>query len=154
MRAGGAGTSALTLMQVTRVFDAQLAPASPTEARAAIREAPGDLVAWLRAHPRLSTGDAVPATRGALAGTSVELRVALGYPNPACASTRLGDRCALLFVNAESVFYGLPEGYRARVYVLRLGSQMLVATIEAPAADLDRFVPEAELVLATLRAPG
>lgn len=154
VRAGGPETSALTLMQVTRVFDAQLAPASSAEARGAIREAPGDLVQWLRAHPRLTTGVAIPATRGALAGTSVDLQVALGYANPACGSTRLGDRCVLLFVNADSVFYGLPEGYRARVYVLRLGSQTLVATIEAPAAEFDRFIPEAEQVLATLRPPG
>ncbi len=154
VRAGGAETSTLTLMQVAQVFDAQGAPASSTEARNAIQAAPGDLVAWLRAHPRLTAGAAAPATRGALAGTSVELQVSLGYPNPACESARPGRRCVLLFVNAESVFYGLPEGYRARVYVLRLGSQTLVATIEAPAAEFDQFAPEAEQVLATLRPPG
>jgi len=154
VRAGGADTSALTLMQVSQVFDAQLAPASATEARSAIRAAPADLVAWLRAHPRLTAGEAAPATKGALTGTSVDLQVSLGYPNPACESARLGGRCVLLFANTESMFYGLPEGYRARVYVLRLGSQTLVATIEAPAAEFDRFAAEAEQVLATLRPPG
>jgi hypothetical protein len=93
-------------------------------------------------------------TRGALAGTSLELQVALGYSNPACESARPGRRCVLLFVNTESVFYSLPEGYRARVYVLRLGAQTLVATIEAPAGEFERFAPDAEQVLGTLRPPG
>jgi hypothetical protein len=152
VRVGGDGGSALTFMDVSQVLDPQLAPASSTEARSAVRPAPGDLVQWLRAHPRLTAGDALPVTKGALAGTAIELQVSLGYANPACEAARAGRRCVLLFVNTEAVFYGLSEGYRARLHLLRLGQQTLVVAVEAPVADFDRFAPVAEQVMATLRS--
>jgi len=81
---------------------------------------------------------------------ALDLQVSLGYPHDGCEGARPDRRCVLLFVNAENVFYALPQGYRALVYVLRLGDQTLVATVEAPPAAFDRFSSLAEQVLATL----
>jgi len=153
-RVGGDANSALTFLVVSQVVDPQLAPATSAGAVDAARPVPGDLVQWLRAHPRLTAGMASPVTKGALSGISLDLQVSSGYANPACGSAPPGRRCAVLFANADRVFYSLSEGYRARLYVLRLGQQTLVAAVEAPAAEFDRFADAAEQVLASLRPRG
>ena len=154
VRTGGDGVSGLTLMRVSRVFDAQLAPTTADETRSAVRSEPADLVQWVQTHPRLAVGDAVPVKKGALTGTALDVRVSLGYPHPDCQAARAGQRCVLLFVTSDQVSYGLQEGYRAMFYVLRLGNETLVTTVEAPVAEYERFAQDADRVLATLRPRG
>jgi hypothetical protein len=150
IRATGDGDSALTFVQPGRVFDPQLAPTTAAETRGAVRSAPVDLVQWIRSHPRLAAGDALPVTKGSLPGTALDVRPTVGYLHDDCLAARPGRRCVLLFVNEDGAFYSLAEGFRARFHLLRVGDQTLVAAIEAPAAQFDAFAPVAEQVLATL----
>lgn len=150
VQADGPGTAGLTLIEVSRVFDPQLAPTTRSETTAAIRSPPADVVQWLQAHPRLTVTNATPVTKGVLSGTALDVRASAGYTRQDCESARPGRRCVLLFVNAGDVFYAMSEGYRAALYVLRLGDTTLVAVVEAPVADFERFVPAAEQILVTL----
>ena len=154
VRTGDPSASTLTFMRISRVFDSQLAPTTPGEAGNAVRDAPADLVQWLRAHPRLTTVDAKPVVDGALTGSALGAQVSLGYRNPDCETARPGARCVLLFANTDTLSYALSEGFRAAFHVLRLGTATLVAAVEAPVAEFDRFSAQADQVLSTLRPPG
>lgn len=150
VRVGGDRNSILTLMRVAQVFDRQRAPLNPTQARDALSATPDDLPAWIRGHPRLNAGPASPVTKGDFSGTVVEARPTGPYLYPDCQADRPGRPCVLLFLTVDSLPVFVSEGYVARFHVLRIGSETVVAIIEAPMANFPAFAVEADRVLGTL----
>jgi len=147
VRNGRDGSSLLTLMRVVKVFDRQRAPVSPAQAQEALVANPDDLAGWVRGHPRLVAGASAPVTDGELVGTSVEARPRTPYRYPDCQNDL---PCVLLFLSADGLPIFVSEGSVARFHFLRVGSETLVAIIEAPAGQFDGFAAEADRILATL----
>ncbi|MDQ4133054.1 MAG: hypothetical protein M3179_07580, partial [Actinomycetota bacterium] len=141
--------SLVTFLRVRQAVDPSTAPATPEEARAAMRPAPEDLVEWLRGHPRLATSEPSPVTKGDLTGTALEATPADVYSYPSCGGGAPARRCVPLFESDDDSYF-LPEGSRARFHVLSVGDDVLLAVVEAPADRFDAFAPEAERVLSTL----
>lgn len=150
VRTNGAGNGILTLMRVARVFDRRGAPSTEDQARNTLVDTPADLAAWLGGHPRLAVGPASPVTMGTLAGTAVEARPLAPYLYPDCLGDRPGQPCVLLFLTVDGLPVFVSEGYAARFFFLRTGSDTLVAVIEATAGELAAFAAEADRVLSTL----
>lgn len=150
VRTDGDGTSVLTVMRVAQVFDRQRAPTTSAQARESLVAAPDDLPGWIRGHPRLTAGPLEPVTKGEFSGTTVEARSANPYPYADCQADRPGEPCVLLFLAADGLPVFIYEGFVARFHFLRVGSEALVAIVEATPEALPGFAAEADRVLSSL----
>lgn len=151
VRADGDPHSVLTFLYVRQAVDASAAPATPQEARLAMRPRPENLVEWLRLHPRLRKGDSFPVTRGAFSGTALDATGGDGYVHPGCVIDEAPTRCVPLFESDDDLYF-VPEGARVRFHLLSLLGETLLAVVEAPSDRFDAFAVEADRVLETLVA--
>lgn len=100
---------------------------------------PANLVDWLVRHPRLRVISQRPG--GVL---ELEVRAGSGYQ-----IDRIGRGVSLFAVGAPRRFVVL-EGNTNRLAVSAVGSDVVVAAVEAPGADYGRSLPLAESLLSTL----
>jgi hypothetical protein len=95
---------------------------------ASLVDAPGDLYAWLRAHPDLRVGEASPVTVGGVPGVTFRVVVSFDRPvhgDPDCWRQFL-IRCTTL-----SPVLSLPDGAHLRFTILRTEPDPLVITLDA-----------------------
>jgi hypothetical protein len=146
--------SYLTFVRVEQVFATPLL--TDDQLRGArgryLRPVPGDLVAWLRAHPYLEVSTPKRVRIGGLTGMRFDVGVT-GLPDRPDTCEDLNPRqCVFLFpfVGSSEVVAAV-EGPPSRNYVLDPGGPPLVITIDAPPAERAAFLAQAGKVLATVR---
>lgn len=133
---------ALAFERVTRV-------GSPKAPSVAV-PAPTDLVSWLRKHPKLLAGKPKKTTVGGKPATRVDVRVKSAAPRkqrPASCERP----CLTLFHPSDGRPVSYEPGDKLRILILESGGKQLTITIAAPKPKFDRFFPQAEKVLATVK---
>jgi hypothetical protein len=127
-------------------------PASSTDGSG--REpVPDDLVAWLEAHPRLSTRDLGPVALGGLEGVAIDVRVVrpLDVAPRECTS----KRCVLLAtVSGAGEAVDIEQGQRARLMVLGDPGNQLVLSYRAPEREFPVLERAARVLLSGLDFDG
>jgi hypothetical protein len=130
----------------------------PTKTGSAILvDAPEDMVGWLQQHPYLQTSNPETVTVGGVKG--VEFDVVMGdLPkgyNPTCSSIIDNPNCVDLFrlSTGETIF--LAEGEKIRFIVLEdVEGETVTIGFSSLAGDFDKFVPEAQKVIDTVKWRG
>ena len=130
----------------------------PTKTGSAILvDAPEDMVGWLQQHPYLQTSNPEPVTVGGVKG--VEFDVVMGdLPkgyNPTCSSIIDNPNCVDLFrlSTGETIF--LAEGEKIRFIVLEdVEGETVTIGFFSLAGDFDKFAPEAQKVIDTVKWRG
>lgn len=138
----------LNFIRVQRVYRRTGPILTAAEALGAVEAVPENLNNWLLTHPQrkeTSPSQPVPALpKGATAGAQIDFTVSPGYPYENCPTP-----CALLFQLDGNRPAAKQKDERTRYYVFRVGSDRMVATVSAPAADFDAFARLAEQVIAS-----
>lgn len=133
------------LERVVRPDDAAFAP----EERVAL-DAPRDLIAWIRAHPRLQVHAPLPGQQATAGGATVEFTVRNGYRSALCPR-----ECVLLFLSLEDSYATVAhEGERMRVYVVPTEGEPLIAAVSAPEAEFPAFAARADDVVESVALQG
>jgi hypothetical protein len=138
---GKEDTAFLTLLRPSKVIDPKsLEPVA----------APSDLLTWIRTHPNLAVANPRSASIGGIEGTQVDItavtpaakqRCGIGGDDPPCvAIAPISDGAPFIFV----------EGTVARITVIDVDGQAIMAVIEDQADTYEQFLPQAERVLQTV----
>ena len=127
----------------------------PTRTGSAILvDAPEDMVGWLQQHPYLQTSNPETVTVGGVKG--VEFDVVMGdLPkgyNPTCSSIIDNPNCVDLFrLNTGGQIF-VAEGEKIRFIVLEdVEGETVTIGFVSSAGDFDKFVPEAQKVIDTVK---
>ena len=116
-------------------------------------KAPEDLVGWLQRHPYLETGRTQPTTIGGVEGEQMDVLV---KDLPQDFAGRCGMRCvdiAPMSGSLQSVYFR--ETNKRRITVLKnVNGETVTVDFAAPVALFDKFVPDAQNVVNTVRWEG
>lgn len=133
---------AIAFQRVTSVADPR-APSSPVPA-------PRNLVSWIRKHPRLVADLPKKTTIGGQPATQVDVRVKSAAPRKQ-RPTSCDRPCLPLFHPSDGRPVSYEPGDKLRFLIVKAGGRQVTITIAAEAANFDRFVPQAEKVLSTVK---
>ena len=116
-------------------------------------KAPEDLVGWLQRHPYLETGRPEPTTVGGVEGEQMDVLV---KDLPQDFVGRCGVQCVdIVPVSGGQQTVNFKEANKRRIIVLQnVNGETVTVDYAAPVALFDKFVPDAQNVVNTVRWEG
>jgi hypothetical protein len=118
---------------------------------------PVDLVAWLQAHPYLTTLSQANTTVGGLPAVQLTFNVKAGLP---FSDAAFGHHVKFLFPPGRGGDrvppYGVGSGDTGNIIVVQVGGQPIVVIPDKahPGCDFSTFGPQQQVLLTTLRFPS
>jgi hypothetical protein len=138
---GKEDTAFLTLLRPSKVIDPK------TLEEVAL---PSDLLTWIRTHPNLDVANPTSASIGGIEGAQVDITAVTPVSKQRCGIGGDDPPCVAIAPISEGAPFIFVEGTVARITVIDVDGQAIMAVIEDQADTYEQFLPQAERVLETI----